>query len=130
MVINRHLEPGSMYEPFRDVDVAVEALDAAQTKARFIEEVLLNLPGKPVVAASGVAGYGGSERISLRRSGDLFLVQDPESKSSDEGVLLAPKVGLMAHYQDNTVLEILLGEEELPGPRTISSPDGPTGGEA
>jgi sulfur carrier protein ThiS adenylyltransferase len=114
-IINRKLEKGSMHEPFADVDVVVEALDAASTKARFIEDVLINLPGKPLVAASGVAGYGGSERISLRVSGSLHLVQDPRSKSSDEGVLLAPKVGLMAHYQANTVLELLLGVEQLPG---------------
>jgi len=112
IVIDQHLETGSMHEPFEDVDVVVEALDDAVSKACFIEEVLLNLPGKPLVAASGVAGYGGSERISIRRSGNLYLVQDPESKSGEHGVLLAPKVGLVAHYQANTVLEILLGVEE------------------
>ncbi len=128
--INRKLEPGSMSEQFKEVDVVVEALDAAETKARFIEEVLLDLPGKPIVAASGVAGFGGSERVSLRRSGMLFLVQDPDSKSSDEGVLLSPKVGLMAHYQANTVLEIILGEEPPPElERPATEPGGTPAGD-
>lgn len=107
--INKKLEKGRMTEPFTDVDIVVEALDSAETKVQFIEETLMNLPGKPIVAASGVAGIGGSERVKLVRSGDLFLVQDPESKSSDDDISLAPKVGMMAHYQANIVLEILMG---------------------
>jgi sulfur carrier protein ThiS adenylyltransferase len=98
-----------MHEPFEEVDVVVEALDAARTKADFIEDVLTNLPGKPLVGASGVAGYGGSERLKLERFGDLYLVQDHEARSSEEDVLVSPKVGLFAHYQANVVLELLLG---------------------
>ncbi len=109
-IIERKLEAGAMSAPFGDVDVVVEALDAASTKVKFIEECLTDLD-VPVVAASGVAGWGGSERVKLTRSGKLYLINDPESLSSDEGVLLAPKVGLLAHYQANTVLEIILGVE-------------------
>lgn len=111
-IVNEKLMPGKMYEPFADVDVVVEALDAAETKARFVEEVLINLPDKPLVAASGVAGIGGGDRIVTRRSGNLSLVQDPEAKSSEDDVLLAPKVGLMAHWQANLVLEALTEELE------------------
>jgi hypothetical protein len=42
----------------------------------------------------------------------LYLVQDPKALSSDEDVLLCPKVGLMAHYQANIVLEIIMGLED------------------
>lgn len=108
-----------MAEPFREVDVVVEAFDSARTKVSFMEEVLRDLPGKPLVVASGVAGYGGSERVSLRRSGSLYLVQDPEARSSDEDVLLCPKVGMMAHYQANVVLEIILGSD--PGKGLVRS---------
>lgn len=102
------LEGGRMEVPFTDVDVVVEALDSAETKAVFIEEILLKLPKKPIVAASGVAGYGKSEGIRLRRTGNLYLVHDDDAPSSDDAVLLAPRVGLFAHMQANTVLEILL----------------------
>ena len=109
--LNLRLEPGTMTDPFRntDVDVLVEALDAAELKVRFIEEALTGLPGVPVVAASGVAGVGGGERLRLVHSGNLHLIQDPESASSDAEPSLAPKVGMMACYQANIVLEILLG---------------------
>lgn len=108
-IFHGKLKKGSMHEPFREVDVVVEALDAAGTKADLIEDVITNLPGKPVVGASGVAGFGGSERVKLERFGDLYLVQDHKARSSDEDVLLSPKVGLFAHYQANVVLDLLLG---------------------
>ncbi len=120
LAINGRLELGAMTVPFTDVDVVVEALDSAETKAQFIEETLLKLPNIPLVAASGVAGIGGGERIVQNNSGKLWMVSDPEARSSDEDVLLAPKVGLMAYWQANIVLELLLGtnknfDEKLEG---------------
>lgn len=101
------LEPGMMEMPFERVDVVVEALDNAETKAQFIEEILLKLPNKPVVAASGVAGIGRSDNIITQTTGNLHLVHDDDAPSSDTGILLAPRVGLFAHWQANVVLEIL-----------------------
>lgn len=108
--VNHKLEKGSMHFLFKEMDVVVEALDSARTKADFIEDVMNKLHGMPIVAASGVAGYGKSERVRHERFGDLHLVQDHEARSSDEEVLTAPRVGLFAHYQANIVLEILLEE--------------------
>lgn len=107
-ILCKKLEKGSMFEPFRDVDVVVEALDSARSKADLLEDILRNLPGKPLVGASGVAGVGGEERIVLERFGELYLVQDHEARSSEDDVLLCPKVGLFAHYQADIVLRILL----------------------
>ena len=105
--ICQKLEPGMMHLPFEDVDVVVEALDSAETKVAFLEEIMLNLPDKPLVAASGVAGIGKSENIGIRKSGNLFLIEDKNASSSDDGILLAPRVGLFAYWQANTVLQIL-----------------------
>jgi sulfur carrier protein ThiS adenylyltransferase len=109
--VNLRLSPGKMAEPFKDVDVVVEALDKAETKTRFVQEVLRDLPGKPVIAASGVAGWGGCERIEVKRLAPLHLIRDERARSSEEGVLLAPKVCTLANMQANTALEILLGVE-------------------
>lgn len=111
--VAERLLPGKMAAPFRDVDVVVEALDHAETKTRFVQEVLRDLPGKPVVSASGVAGWGGCERIELKRFAPLHLVMDECARSSDESVLLAPKVCTLANMQANVVLEILLGAEDV-----------------
>ena len=107
-VLNRKLERGSMAAPFSEVDVIVEALDSASVKVAFIEEVLTEFPEKHLVAASGVAGIGGSNRIVQKDLGNLILVEDPQALSSDVEVLLSPKVGQFAHHQANIVLELLL----------------------
>ena len=109
-VYNIKLEDGSMEKPFSDVDVVIEALDNAETKASFVEEIMTKLPDKPVVAASGVAGYGHSDRIKTKRLGNLYMCYDECALSSDEDVLMAPRVALMANWEANITLEILLGE--------------------
>ncbi|MCK5258849.1 MAG: sulfur carrier protein ThiS adenylyltransferase ThiF, partial [Thermoplasmatales archaeon] len=43
-ILNQKLEKGSMEKPFHDVDIVIEALENAETKTEFIEEILLKLP--------------------------------------------------------------------------------------
>ena len=109
-VFNEKLVKGSMDKYFHDVDVIIEALDSAEIKTAFVEEILRKLPDKPVVAASGVAGYGHSDRITTKKLGHLHMVYDGNARSSEEDVLMAPRVCLMANWEANLVLEILLGE--------------------
>jgi sulfur carrier protein ThiS adenylyltransferase len=111
-IFNEKLTKGSMDERFHDADVIIEALDSAEAKTSFIEEIMEKLPDKPLVACSGVAGYGNSERIKTKHIGNLYLCQDEQARSSDEDVLMAPRVGLMANWEANLVLEILLGEDK------------------
>lgn len=110
-VHNVKLEKGLMEKPFQDVDVVIEALDSAKTKAEFIEEIMLKLPDKPIVGASGVAGYGHGDRIVTRRFGNLCLCSDENAPSSEDDVLLAPRVALMANWEANLTIELLLGED-------------------
>ena len=105
------LVKGSMEKRFKDVDVVIEALDEAVTKTTFIEEILQKLPDKPIVAASGVTGYGHSDRISTKHLGNLHLCYDEHAPSSDDDVLFAPRVALIANWEANLALEILLGED-------------------
>jgi len=109
---NEKLEKGSMERRFKDVDVVIEALDSAETKTTFIEEILTKLPDKPIVAASGVAGYGNSDRVSTKKLGCLHMCYDEHALSSDEDVLMAPRVALMANWEANIALEIILGEDK------------------
>ena len=107
---HHRLEAGKMADIFSSVDVVIEALDDAATKATFIEEISLAYPDKPLIAASGVAGIRGTERIQMRKSGTLYLVQDSQAPSCEDSVVLAPRVGLFAHWQASLALEILLGD--------------------
>lgn len=111
-VLNYRLMKNTMDIPFHNVDVVVEALDKAETKTMFIEEIMQKLPEIPIVGCSGVAGYGHSDRIITKKLGNLYLVYDEEAKNSDVDVLMAPRVILMANWQANIVLEILLGEDK------------------
>jgi sulfur carrier protein ThiS adenylyltransferase len=111
-IFNHRLTKDTMDRPFHDVDVIVEALDNAELKTMFIEEIMHKLPDTPVVACSGVAGYGNSDRIVTKKLGNLYMVYDKKAKDSNEDVLVAPRVCLMANWQANIVLEILLGEDK------------------
>ena len=111
-IINQKLLKGSMEEPFKDVDVVIESLDNAETKATFIEEMLTKLPDKPIVAASGVAGYGHSDRITTKCLGKLYMCYDEDALSSDDDILTAPRVAIIANWEANLALEIILGEDK------------------
>ena len=103
---------GAMDRFFKDVDVVIEALDDAEIKTAFIEEIMLKHPDKPIVGASGVAGYGHSDRIKTIKSGNLYMCYDEHARSSDDDVLMAPRVCLMANWEANLAIEILLGEDK------------------
>ena len=109
---NEKLEKGSMEKRFKDCDVVIEALDSAEIKTAFIEEILTKLPDKPIVAASGVAGYGHSDRITTKRLGKLYMCYDEHALSSDEDILMAPRVAIMANWEANLAIEIILGEDK------------------
>ena len=111
-IYNQKLVKGSMEKPFEDVDVVIEALDSADMKTSFIEEILAKLPNKNIIGASGVAGYGHSDRIKTMRLGNLHLCYDEQARSSEEDVLMAPRICLMANWEANLALEIILGEDK------------------
>ena len=110
-IFNEKLKKGTMETRFKDADVIIEALDNAETKVCFIEEILTKLPNTPIIAASGVTGYGHSDRISTKHLGKLFLCYDELAQPSEDDILLAPRVALIANWQANLALEIILGED-------------------
>jgi len=99
-------------ETFGGVDVLVEALDSAETKAALINSMARSAPAVPVVAASGVAGHGPSNTIITSPFAEhYFIVGDGTSEAGAGMGLMAPRVGIAAHHQANCVLRLLLGEK-------------------
>ncbi len=94
---------------FGDADVLVEAFDRAETKRMLIDAWLALRPGRPIVAASGVAGYGRNSKLHTRRLGSLYVCGDEESESPAGISPMAPRVALVANMQANLVMEILAG---------------------
>lgn len=106
------LTPKNIPEIFAGCAVVVEAFDRADQKAMLVETVLTTMAGVWMVAASGLAGHGPSETIVNNRLGRrLIVVGDLESEARPGVGLMAPRVGVAAHVQANTVVRILLGEE-------------------
>ncbi len=111
IIYNTKLKKGSMEKYFKNTDVIIEALDEAKTKTNFIEEIMLKLPKKPIIAVSGIAGYGHSERITKKSFNNLNVVYDENAKCCEDDVLLAPRVAFFANWEANIAIEILLGED-------------------
>ena len=107
------LDRNNVERIFKEVGVVVEAFDRAEEKAMLINSVSEKMPDKYIVAASGVAGYGENNDIkTVRFSSKIFIVGDQKTAAQPGVGLMAPRVGIAAHHQANTVLRILLGEEK------------------
>ncbi|AMV71428.1 sulfur carrier protein ThiS adenylyltransferase ThiF [Desulfuromonas carbonis] len=99
---------------FAGVDVMVEAFDRAEQKAMLVETFLGKVADKPLVAASGMAGFGPANTIVSRQvGGRLTLVGDGTSAAAPGQGLMAPRVGIAAHHQANAVLRLLLGADPV-----------------
>ena len=92
----------------------VEAFDLPESKAMLASLWLQQFPNTPLVAASGMAGYASSNSIKTRRAlNNLYLCGDGVSAVNQETSLMAPRVGIAAHHQANTVLRLLLGTDPI-----------------
>ncbi|PLX97907.1 MAG: thiamine biosynthesis protein ThiF [Desulfuromonas sp.] len=97
---------------FVEVDILVEALDAAEQKTMLVNTWLRKYPDRALVTASGVAGFAASNSIKTRQIRDnLILCGDGVTAAEPGCGLMAPRVGIAAHHQANAVLRLLLNEE-------------------
>jgi sulfur carrier protein ThiS adenylyltransferase len=100
------ITPAKLTSRLGGADLLIEALDAADEKARLIESWLLQQPEKYIVCASGLGGYGRSEDLLVRRMGRLILCGDG-TRDARSG-LSAGRVGAVAHLQANLAVELLM----------------------
>jgi len=101
----------SIIKYFAGCDVIVEAFDRADMKQMIMEAVIGELPDKTLVTGIGLAGTGDSNSIRVRKEGNLYICGDEVSEVSEDDPPLAPRVGIVANMQANTVLEILLDKD-------------------
>lgn len=95
---------------FDDCDIVIEAFDAADQKSMLLAALLPS--GRPVISASGIAGWGLSNSIRLRHVGrNLYLVGDGESSVGEGRAPASPRVGIAAAMQANAAVAVLLGQE-------------------
>ncbi len=94
-----------------DCDIWIEAFDGAADKQ------MLAVAGasrkKYVICASGIAGYGNTDRMTTRRMGEyLYLVGDFES-GIDSYAPFCPRVMLAAAKQADLALELALSNPNI-----------------
>ncbi|MDD5672530.1 MAG: sulfur carrier protein ThiS adenylyltransferase ThiF [Chitinivibrionales bacterium] len=93
---------------FASCTVIVEAFDTAGCKA-MLAETFIN-SDKFVVCASGLAGFGDSDRIKVKKIRDnFFMIGDQTSEISAELKPLSPAVSIAAAKQADVILAWVLG---------------------
>lgn len=104
------LGSNDVHRVFAGCDVVAECFDSAAAKAELAMAMRKHLSNVPLVAASGLAGFGpASDIVSRRVLGNHFLVGDGISAAQPGQGLLAPRVTVAAGHQANIVLRLLLG---------------------
>jgi sulfur carrier protein ThiS adenylyltransferase len=108
--VDTKLDADEIVTVFAGCDVVVEAFDLAGMKQMIAETVIARMPGTPLVMGNGMAGWGFSNRLKVEKpAGNIYVCGDGISEISETLPPLAPRVGIVANMQANTVLNLLLG---------------------
>ncbi|WP_051688033.1 sulfur carrier protein ThiS adenylyltransferase ThiF [Desulfofalx alkaliphila] len=101
------LTPDNMGQIFQPCQVVVEAFDDPVCKRQMVEIFMHS--DKLLVAASGLAGWGNSDDIKVRRvKANFYLVGDQVSAVSETKPPVAPRVNIVAAKQADVVLDYVL----------------------
>ena len=94
-------------------DVIMEAVDRAEIKALIANTVLVQVPGTPLVSASGLAGLdSANDVVTERMADDFYLVGDLRSDVRMGHSLFASRVMVAAAHEAHAAVRILLGYPE------------------
>lgn len=102
------LNSNNIPQIFVSADIMVEAFDRAEMKEMLIETWLQHFPEKPIIAASGLAGWGNNELLQTKNTSNLYICGDEQSELEKGISPMAPRVGIVANMQANLVLELIL----------------------
>ena len=103
--VAEEIDEESAVRLFAHCDLLVEALDEAAAKQMLLESWAEGLPLTPIVACSGIAGYGASDSLGVRRLAGLTVVGDGATSLSLGTT--APRVGAVAMLMANEAVETL-----------------------
>ena len=102
------ITPSNIEQIFGPADILIEAFDKAEEKGMLINAWLKLHPEKPVIAASGLAGYGGNSRLRTRKMGKLYICGDGASECAPGISPMAARVAIVANMQANLAVELLV----------------------
>ena len=107
--VDMRLDASSAREVFSDCDIVVEAFDVVDAKVMLVSSFASS--GKKLVTASGLAGWGRSNAMRVRKMGNIVAIGDGETAVGANAAPASPRVGIAAAMQANSVVAILLGKE-------------------
>ena len=108
--VDVRLDAVSTRELFEDCDIVVEAFDVVEAKTMILS-TLMPL-GMRLVTASGLAGWGKSNAMRVRKMGaNVVVVGDGETGVATDVAPASPRVGIAAAMEANAVVAWLLGKE-------------------
>ena len=102
----------NLEELFREDEIVCEAFDVPECKAMLVNRILERCPGKTIVSASGMAGYGNSNAIQTRKITKHFYLCGDEVSDSRAGLgLMAPRVMICAGHEANLITQLIIEKE-------------------
>lgn len=105
------LTEDNLEELLAPAQIICEALDKPEAKAMLVNGVLENFPDKYLVAASGLAGFGSSASMAVRKiTPRFYLCGDGESSFLDLP-LCGARVGICAAQEALTIARLILEME-------------------
>ena len=107
--VDMRLDASSAREVFADCGIVVEAFDAVDAKVMLVSAFASS--GKKLVTASGLAGWGRSNAMKVRKMGNIVAIGDGETSVGDGAAPVSPRVGIAAAMEANAVVSLLLGCE-------------------
>ena len=107
--VDMRLDASSAREVFADCDIVVEAFDVVDAKVMLVSAFASS--GKKLVTASGLAGWGRSNAMRVRKMGNIVAIGDGETSVGKGVAPVSPRVGIAAAMEANAVVSLLLGCE-------------------
>jgi len=101
------ITPANLPAIFGSCNILMEAFDGAEQKQMLIETWQELYPDKPLIGASGLAGYGRNDLIHTLKLDNVYLCGDGASELQPGVSPVAPRVGIVANLQANLCLELL-----------------------
>ncbi len=102
------ITPQNLHSIFAEADLLIEAFDDDEQKEMLINTWLSLFPDRPIIAASGLAGYGRNELLKTQHCDNLHIVGDLQSELQPGISPVAPRVAIVANMQANLALELLV----------------------
>jgi sulfur carrier protein ThiS adenylyltransferase len=105
-IVSKRITAQNAKEIFKDCAIIVEALDQPQEKAMLLESLILE--NKFIVSASGIAGFGDSDRIKVNQLKDNLVVIGDLTTGIDIAPPLSPAVNIAAAKQADAIIEYIM----------------------